>query len=245
MTAMGIAMVVAVFVMTLAIAQGFRATLVASGSPQNAIVLRKGATSETVSARAPLGAAADRSAAAGRARRLTAIRWRRPSSSSSSRCRGVTNNQPANVPVRGVGPRAFEVREHTQVRRGAPASRRARARSTSARLAAQRFTGLTLGSDVKIRRRDLEGRRHLRRRRCVVRVGGVGRHRSDDAGVSARRLSVGHREAGRSVGVRIVRRGDRRRPAARAEGASRARLLRGAVARDDDRRSACSARSSR
>src|SRR5437763_13886703 len=50
MTAMGIAMVVAVFVMTLALAQGFRATLVASGSPQNAIVLRKGATSETVSA---------------------------------------------------------------------------------------------------------------------------------------------------------------------------------------------------
>src|SRR5437667_606582 len=50
MTAMGIAMVVAVFVMTLAIAQGFQATLVSSGSPQNAIVLRKGATAETVSA---------------------------------------------------------------------------------------------------------------------------------------------------------------------------------------------------
>src|SRR5438552_12465660 len=50
MTAGGIAMVVAVFVMTLAIAQGFRATLVASGSLQNAIVLRKGATAETTSA---------------------------------------------------------------------------------------------------------------------------------------------------------------------------------------------------
>ena len=50
MTAGGIAMVVAVFVMTLAIAQGFRATLVASGSPQNAIVLRTGTTSETTSA---------------------------------------------------------------------------------------------------------------------------------------------------------------------------------------------------
>ena len=50
MTLMGIAMVVAVFVMTLALAQGFRATLVSSGSPQNAIVLRKGATAETVSA---------------------------------------------------------------------------------------------------------------------------------------------------------------------------------------------------
>src|SRR5215471_5246193 len=50
MTAMGIAMVVAVFVMTLAIAQGFESTLVASGSPQNAIVLRKGATAEMMSA---------------------------------------------------------------------------------------------------------------------------------------------------------------------------------------------------
>src|SRR5579872_3578273 len=50
MTAGGIAMVVAVFVMTLALAQGFRQTLVASGSPQNAIVLRKGSTAETSSA---------------------------------------------------------------------------------------------------------------------------------------------------------------------------------------------------
>src|SRR5258706_16198525 len=50
MTAGGIAMVVSVFVMTLAIAQGFKATLVASGSPQNAIVLRKGATAESLSA---------------------------------------------------------------------------------------------------------------------------------------------------------------------------------------------------
>ena len=49
MTAMGIAMVVAVFVMTLSIAQGFRATLVASGSPDNVIIMRKGSTSENVS----------------------------------------------------------------------------------------------------------------------------------------------------------------------------------------------------
>ena len=55
---MGIAMVVAVFVMTLAIAQGFRGALVASGSNENAILLRKGATSETVSARAAAAAAA-------------------------------------------------------------------------------------------------------------------------------------------------------------------------------------------
>src|SRR6187397_275299 len=36
--------------MTMAIAQGFRGALVASGSNENAILLRKGATSETVSA---------------------------------------------------------------------------------------------------------------------------------------------------------------------------------------------------
>jgi putative ABC transport system permease protein len=43
---LGIAGTVAVFIATLALANGFRATLVASGSPQNAIVRRAGATAE-------------------------------------------------------------------------------------------------------------------------------------------------------------------------------------------------------
>ena len=77
MTAGGIAMVVAVFVMTLALAQGFRQTLVASGSPQNAIVLRKGATAET-RARAARRRADRREHAAGRARAPTDVRSRRP-----------------------------------------------------------------------------------------------------------------------------------------------------------------------
>ena len=104
MTAMGIAMVVAVFVMTLAIAQGFRATLVASGSPQNAIVLRKGATSETVERGAesqlPMIKALPQIA-----RGADGSRSRRPSSSSSSRCRGGSDNQPANVPCAASGRR--------------------------------------------------------------------------------------------------------------------------------------------
>ena len=79
MTAMGIAMVVAVFVMTMAIAQGFNGALVASGSNENAILLRKGATSETVSGGAALAAAADPGDAAGRQAAATATRWRRPS----------------------------------------------------------------------------------------------------------------------------------------------------------------------
>lgn len=47
---LGIAGTVGVFVAMLALAQGFRATLVASGSPSNAIVLRSGASTEMYSA---------------------------------------------------------------------------------------------------------------------------------------------------------------------------------------------------
>ena len=43
---LGIAGTVGVFVAMLALAQGFRATLVSSGSPDNAIILRAGANSE-------------------------------------------------------------------------------------------------------------------------------------------------------------------------------------------------------
>src|SRR5579862_6910527 len=43
---LGIAGTVGVFVAMLSLARGFRATLVASGSPGNALVMRAGATSE-------------------------------------------------------------------------------------------------------------------------------------------------------------------------------------------------------
>jgi len=147
MTAGGIAMVVAVFVMTLAIAQGFRATLVASGSPGNAIVLRKSSTAETTSAvlrpDLPIVESLPQVArdADGRplssAELLTIIALPRQ-----------TDNQPANVPVRGVGPRAFDVREtlkFVEGRRFAPGTREINV----GRLAVGRFKGLTLGTDVK------------------------------------------------------------------------------------------------
>ncbi len=147
MTAMGIAMVVAVFVMTLAIAQGFRATLVASGSPQNAIVLRKSATSETVSSvlkpefslietLPQIARDADEHPLA--SPELVVI---------ISRPR-ISDNQPANVPLRGVGPRGFQVRDtikFVEGRRFTPGLREINV----GKLAAGRFQGLTLGSDVK------------------------------------------------------------------------------------------------
>jgi putative ABC transport system permease protein len=147
MTAGGIAMVVSVFVMTLAIAQGFRATLVASGSPDNAIVLRKGATAETVSAvlrgDVPLIESLPQVARDGAGHPLASSEMM-----VIIALPRVTDNQPANVPVRGVSPRAFAVRDVLKFVEG-----RAFAPGTNeinvGRLAVGRFKGLTLGSDVK------------------------------------------------------------------------------------------------
>jgi putative ABC transport system permease protein len=147
MTAGGIAMVVAVFIMTLAIAQGFRATLVASGSPRNAIVLRKGATSETVSAvnrpDLPLIATLPQVARTTDRQPLAS-----PELVVIIALPRLTDRQPANVPVRGVGPLAFDIRNLLRIvegRRFTPGTREINA----GRLAVGRFDGLTIGSQVK------------------------------------------------------------------------------------------------
>src|SRR5262245_54397630 len=110
MTAMGIAMVVSVFVMTLAIAQGFRATLVASGSPQNAIIMRKAATSENVSAvfrrQLPLIESFPQIARGADGQPLVT-----PELVVLISLPRKTDNHPANVPVRGVGPRVLRARD--------------------------------------------------------------------------------------------------------------------------------------
>src|SRR5438477_10255104 len=147
MTAGGIAMVVAVFVMTLALAQGFRATLVSSGSPQNAIVLRKGATAETVSAvlrpQLPLIESLPQIARGADGQALAS-----PELVVIISLPRLSDLQPANVPVRGVGPKAFQVRDTLKMaegRRFTPGTREINV----GRLASRRFGGLTLDSDVK------------------------------------------------------------------------------------------------
>jgi len=147
MTAMGIAMVVAVFVMTLAIAQGFQSTLVASGSLQNAIILRKAATSETVSSvlrsQVPLLESFPQIARGADGRPLAS-----PELVVIIAVPRQSDNQPANVPVRGVGPKAFEIRDtlkFVEGRRFTPGTREINV----GKLAVARFKGLTLGSDVR------------------------------------------------------------------------------------------------
>jgi putative ABC transport system permease protein len=148
MTSMGIAMVVAVFVMTLSIAQGFRATLVASGSPDNVMILRRSATSENVSTilkpQVPLIESFPQIA-----RDQTGLPLASPELVVIISLPRISDNQPANVPLRAVGPRAFDVREtlsFVEGRRFTPGTREINV----GRLATGRFAGLTVGSDVKL-----------------------------------------------------------------------------------------------
>jgi putative ABC transport system permease protein len=146
MTAMGIAMVVAVFVMTMAIAQGFRGALVASGSNENAILLRKGATSETVSAvlRPQLAII---EALPQIARATDGHPLASPELVVIISLPRQSDNKPANVPLRGIGPRAFEIRntlKFVEGRRLTPGMREINV----GQQAVGRFKGLTLGSDV-------------------------------------------------------------------------------------------------
>jgi putative ABC transport system permease protein len=139
--------VVAIFVITLALAQGFRATLVASGLPGNAIVLRKGATSENLSgvpvADVPLVESLPQVARGADGQPLVSpellVIISRPRTS---------DGQPANVPLRGVGERTFRVRDTVRVvegRRFTPGL----AEVVVGRLAASRFRGLEVGKQIR------------------------------------------------------------------------------------------------
>jgi hypothetical protein len=168
--------------LTLSIAQGFRSTLVASGSPQNAIVLRKSATSENVSARAQAAGAA--------ARAMPQVARGRTAPAGVARAGGHhlaaahDRQQPANVPLRGVGPKAFEVRDNLNSSRAAASA--GHARNQRRQQAVGRFKGLTLGSDVKFG--NATGRSSASSPPTMRRSNrSLGRRRSDDAGFPAQR----------------------------------------------------------
>jgi putative ABC transport system permease protein len=110
---LGIAGTVGVFVAMLAMARGFRATMVSSGSPENAIVRRAGADSEMVSA-ISIDAVRVIELAAGVRRRDG-----QPLASAEvvvvAAFPLVKTGTDANVQVRGVSARALEVRESVRV----------------------------------------------------------------------------------------------------------------------------------
>lgn len=114
---LSIAGTVAVFVVMLAMAQGFRATLVSSGSPQNALVLRGGADSEMMSA-IDLEQVKVISDAPGIARSASGD----PLVSAEVVVIGAfpltASGSDANAQIRGVSPRALEVRSGVRMREG-------------------------------------------------------------------------------------------------------------------------------
>ena len=145
MTAGGRAMVVVAVFGDARDRAGFQATLVASGS--FAIVLRKSATAETTSAvlrtDVPIIESLPQVARGPDGHPLAS-----PELVTIIALPRVSDNQPANVPARGVGPKAFEVRDtlrFVEGRRFTPGTREINA----GKLAVGRFKGLTLGSDVK------------------------------------------------------------------------------------------------
>lgn len=145
--AFGIAGVVAVFVAVLSIGVGFRRTLTVSGSPDTAIVMRGGSDSEMMSGllhqdtrviadapgilRTPEGPAASSE--------LFVI------VDVPKRSTGTA----ANVPLRGVGPAAFTVRDRVKVVSG----RRFEAGKNEiivGKAAAEQFAGLDVGSTLRL-----------------------------------------------------------------------------------------------
>jgi putative ABC transport system permease protein len=130
----------------LAMANGFRATLVSSGSPRNAIVRRAGADSEMVSTIAleqlrviedAAGVARDEQGplVSGEVVVVAAFPLAR-------------TNTPANVQVRGVSPRVLQVRDSVRVTAGR-FFRPGLAELIVGRNAVKTYSGFTLGSVVR------------------------------------------------------------------------------------------------
>jgi len=112
----GIAGAVGVFVAMLSMAKGFRATLVASGSPSNAMVLRAGATAEMVSVMTANdvqvvenGPGVERGEGGPRVSPEVVVIAAFPLKKTGT---------DANVQIRGVSPRVLEVRDKVRITRG-------------------------------------------------------------------------------------------------------------------------------
>ncbi|HTR41331.1 MAG TPA: ABC transporter permease [Pseudomonadales bacterium] len=148
-TIIGIAGVVAVLVGVLSISAGFRQAMSASGAPDGAIVLRSGADSEMVSGfgRDETRVIAD---APGIARTTNG-----PLASAELyviiNLPKRTTGTDANVPLRGVEPAAFQVRDNLNIIRGRMFEW-GKDEVIVGQGAVQEFAGLDVGSTIKVGR---------------------------------------------------------------------------------------------
>ena len=153
LTALGVALVVAVFIGTLALANGFRAALARTGSDANVLLLRRGADSELSSwmgrESASIIAASPHVAAGPDGRPLISpevyVLIPLPRLGDTTAL--------ANVVVRGVSERAWDVRANVAVTAGRrPAS--GRPEICIGKKLVERFPGTGLGESLRIAGRD-------------------------------------------------------------------------------------------
>ncbi|HXO86512.1 MAG TPA: FtsX-like permease family protein [Gemmatimonadales bacterium] len=153
LTALGVGMVVAVFIGMLALANGFRAALARTGSETNAIVLRKGADSELSS-----GLGRDVASIIGSDPHVATGGDGRPLVSPEvyvliPLAKSFDTTQIANVVVRGVSEQAWQVRHNVKIAAGQrPTSGRAEV-CIGSRLT-QRFPHTTVGQTLRFGGRD-------------------------------------------------------------------------------------------
>ena len=148
----GIAGVVGVLVSVLAMSEGFRHTLASTGRPDRVILLRAGSDAE-LSSGVPRDSATLLATLPGVARDPAG----RPLASAELVVmvdlprRG--ENEPNNVPFRGVQPTVFDVRDEIRIVEGRPFERGVR-EVIVGRKAARQFAGLDVGSRIEFRDSD-------------------------------------------------------------------------------------------
>jgi len=153
LTALGVALVVAVFIGMLALANGFRAALARTGSENNVLVLRKGADSELSS-----GLARDAASMIAASPHVATGSDGRPLVSPEvyvliPLAKAFDTTQVANVVVRGVSDQAWAVRSNVKVTEGQrPAS--GRAEICVGKRLTQRFPHTGIGETLHFAGRD-------------------------------------------------------------------------------------------
>ena len=143
----GIAGTVGVFVAMLSLANGFRATLVSSGSPDNALIMRAGATSEMTSG-VGLDAVKIIQDAPGIARGSDGPLVT-PEAVLMAPIPLISTGTDANVEVRGVSPNVLEIRKQVKIVQGRM-FQPGLAELIVGKNANKTYAGLTLGNKIRL-----------------------------------------------------------------------------------------------
>jgi putative ABC transport system permease protein len=144
---LGIAGTVGVFVAMLSLAKGFQATLVASGSPDNALIVRAGATSEMTSG-VPLDSVKIIQDAPGIARGAEGPLVT-PEAVLMAPIPLISTGTQANVELRGVSPNVLEIRKQVKIAEGRM-FRGGMAEVVVGKNATKTYSGLKIGDTISL-----------------------------------------------------------------------------------------------